>query len=114
MITIRKGVISRVWPDRRQAPAPDEDSSAGRLRDLALRLAAQRDLRVSVITYEDGRAELEVLHAGPPHPTAETIGRERLAVPDRAVPGWVVSLAAERGLEDVADLVCATLRDEGA
>jgi hypothetical protein len=114
MITIRKGVISRVWPDRRQAPAPDEDPSAARLRDLALRLAAQRDLRVSVITYEDGRAELEVLHAGPPHPTAETIGRERLAGPDRAAPGWVVSLAAEGGLEDVADLVCAALRDEGA
>jgi hypothetical protein len=113
MITIRKGVISRVWPDRRQAPA-DEDPPAAPLRDLALRLAAQRDLRVSVITYEDGQAELEVLHAGPPHPTAETIRGERLAGPDGGVPGWVVSLAAEGGLEDVADLVCATLRDEGA
>lgn len=109
MITIRKGVISRVWPDRRQAPAPDEHPSVARLRDLALHLAAQQDLRVSVITYEDGRAELEVLHAGPPHRTTETMG-----APDPAVPGWVVSLAAEGGLEDVADLVCATLRDEGA
>ena len=52
---------------------------AARLRDLALHLASYRDLRVSVITYEDGSAELEVLHTGPPHHTEATIDHGKFA-----------------------------------
>ena len=120
MITIRKAVISRVWPDQLRAPAPDpgEDAdavpAAARLRDLAQHLAAYRDLQVSVITYEDGRAELQVLHAGPPHHTQDTIDCGKFGGPDRSAPGWVVSLADEGGLDVVADLIRATLQEAGA
>jgi hypothetical protein len=114
MITIRTAVINRVWPDRSQDPEPDEDPAAARLRDLAQRLAAQRDLRVSVITYDDGRAELEVLHAGPPHHSVDSIDCEKFGGPDHCAPGWVVSLTEEGGLQDVADLVCDTLREQSA
>jgi hypothetical protein len=77
MITIRKAVASRVPPGQILAllealtsesgtsgSGLDDAAVATRLRDLALHLASYRDLRVSVITYEDGSAELEVLHAG--------------------------------------------------
>ena len=117
MITIRKAVISRVWPGRLRAEAPAagpgqaEDPAAARLRDLAQRLAAYRDLQVSVITYEDGRAELQVLHAGPPHHTENTIDCGRFGGPDRPAPGWVVSLADEGGVQDVTDLIRAALQE---
>ena len=139
MITIRKAVISRVWPDRLRAetpasgsgraespasgpgrdedPAPgadrDEDPAVARLRDLAGRLAAYRDLQVSVITYEDGHAELQVLHAGPPHHTEDTIDRGKFGGPEHAAPGWVVSLADEGGVQDVTDLIRAALQEAG-
>ena len=136
MITIRKAVISRVWPDQLRAPAPrpgeaadavpaaDADSvpgeaadagqAAARLADLAQHLAAYRDLQVSVITYEDGRAELQVLHAGPPHHTQDTIDRGKFGGPDHPAPGWVVSLADEGGLNAVTDLIRAALQEADA
>ena len=80
-----------------------------RLRDLAVRLAADRDLQVSVITYEDGRAELEVLRAGPPHYTEDTIDCAKFAGPDHPEPGWIVSLADDAGLQNATDLVRGTL-----
>jgi hypothetical protein len=90
-------------------PGPGETEVAARLRDLALHLASYRDLRVSVITYDDGSAELEVLHAGPPHHTAATIDRGRFAGRPAAEPGWVVDLAGDAALEQAADLIRATL-----
>jgi hypothetical protein len=137
MITIRKAVARRVPPDQVRAviealasgpetsgpearepgsyepgttePRPGDAEAAARLRDLALHLASYRDLRVSVITYDDGSAELEVLHAGPPHHTAATIDRGRFAGRPAAEPGWVVDLAGDSALEQAADLIRATL-----
>ena len=137
MITIRKAVARRVPPDQVRAviealasgpgtsgpdasepgtsepgtsgPGPGEAEVAARLRDLALHLASYRDLRVSVITYDDGSAELEVLHAGPPHHTAATIDRGRFAGRSAAEPGWVVDLAGDAALEQATDLIRATL-----
>jgi hypothetical protein len=117
MITIRKAVVSRIPPSQVQAvldaaaagTGEDGDPAAARLRDLALNLAAHRDLQVSVITYEDGRAELQVLHAGPPHYTEQTIDCSRFAGPDRPVPGWVVSLAGDGDLESATDRIRDTL-----
>jgi hypothetical protein len=119
MITINKAVVSRVPPDQVQARidaltsggGPGDDLAAARLRDLALRLAAHRDLQVSVITYDDGRSELEVLHAGPPHYTEATIDCAKFAAPDRPAPGWIVSLADDAGLQSATDLVRGTLLD---
>jgi hypothetical protein len=113
MITINKAVVSRVPPDQVQAridaltpgAGPGDDAVAARLRDLAVRLAADRDLQVSVITYEDGRAELQVLHTGPPHYTEDTIDCAKFAGPDRPEPGWIVSLADDAGVQDATDLV---------
>ena len=46
-----------------------EGLAPAQLRELAVQLAADPDLTVSVISYDDGRQELEVLHTGPPHCT---------------------------------------------
>jgi len=117
MITINKAVVTRIPPGQVQARidartpggSPGDDAAAARLRDLAVRLAADRDLQVSVITYEDGRAELEVLHAGPPHYTEDTIDCARFGGPGRREPGWIVSLADDAGLQNATDLVRGTL-----
>jgi hypothetical protein len=112
MITINKAVVSRIPPDQVLARiddlTPGDDPAVARLRDLAVRLAADRDLQVSVIFYEDGRAELEVLHAGPPHYTEDTIDCAKFAGPG---PGWIVSLADDVGLQSATDLVRVTLLD---
>lgn len=118
MITIRKAVAERVPPEEFQAavaalaaePGPDEDAAAVRLRHLAAHLASYRDLRVSVITYEDGSTELEVLHAGPPYHTSDTIDRRRFAGRAAAEPGLVVDLASDSALEHATDLIRTTLR----
>lgn len=95
-------------------PGPGDTEAAARLRDLALHLASYRDLRVSVITYDDGSAELEVLHAGPPHHTAATIDCGRFAGRPAAEPGWVVDLAGDAALEQATDLIRATLLQASA
>jgi hypothetical protein len=122
MITIRKAVASRVPPDQIRAAiealasgsetsgsGPGDAEVAARLRDLALHLASYRDLRVSVIIYEDGSAELEVLHAGPPHHTEATIDRGKFAGQPAAESGWVVDLAGDSALEHAAELIRGTL-----
>ncbi len=91
MLTIRKAVATRIPPDQFRAgiealtsrsgtsgPGPGDAEVEARLRELALHLASYPDLRVSVIIYEDGSAELEVLHAGPPHHTEATIDRREV------------------------------------
>jgi hypothetical protein len=117
MITIRKAVASRVPPDQILAVLEALASGSGsgdaavaaRLRDLALRLASYRDLRVSVITYEDGSAELEVLHAGPPHHTEATIDRGKFTGQPATESGWVVDLAGDSALEHATELIRGTL-----
>jgi hypothetical protein len=122
MITIRKAVASRVPPDQILAvlealasgpgaagSGPGDAAAAARLGDLALRLASYRDLRVSVITYEDGSAELEVLHSGPPHHTAATIDCGKFAGQPATESGWVVDLAGDSALEHAIELIHGTL-----
>jgi hypothetical protein len=127
MITIRKAVARRVPPDQIRAGIDalisgsgtsesgtagsglGDDAVAARLRDLALQLASYRDLQVSVITYEDGSAELEVLHAGPPHHTCDTIDRAKFAGRAAAEPGWVVDLGSDSALQHATDLIRAAL-----
>jgi hypothetical protein len=126
MITIRKAVASRIPPDQLRAgiealtagsgtsgsgttgSGPGAEAAA-RLRDLALHLASYRDLRVSVIIYEDGGAELEVLHAGPPHHTEATIDRGKFAGQPATESGWVVDLAGDAALEHATELIRGTL-----
>jgi hypothetical protein len=121
MITIRKAVATRVPPDQIQAgiealtsrsgtSGPGDAEVEARLRELALHLASYPDLRVSVIIYEDGSAELEVLHAGPPHHTEATIDRGKFAGQPAAESGWVVDLTSDSALEHATDLIRGTLR----
>jgi hypothetical protein len=88
--------------------------ASARLRDLAVELAAHRDLRVSVITYEDGTEELEVLHTGPPHRDENTIDRTKFAGQARAAPDWTLYLAGESGIRNAANLIRAALPNASA
>ncbi len=113
MITIRKAVVNRIPADQIRAgleALARRPETTQRLRELALMLASDRDLRVSVISYEDGSSELEVLHAGPPHHTAPTTGRPKSGGPDAGAPGWVASLADESALADTTELIREMLR----
>jgi hypothetical protein len=121
MITIRKAVATRVPTDQIRAgiealtsrsgtSGPGDAQVEARLRELALHLASYPDLRVSVIIYEDGSAELEVLHAGPPHHTEATIDRGKFAGQPAAESGWVVDLTSDSALEHATDLIRGTLR----
>jgi hypothetical protein len=77
MITICKAVLSGSAPGRIREQTQGLESDG--LRDLAVKLAGDPDLTVSVITYADGRQELEVLGTGPPYHTEETIDSGRFA-----------------------------------
>ena len=63
MITIRKAILSGSTPGQIRDQTQGLASAA--LRDLAVQLAGDRDLTVSVITYGDGTQELEVLPTRP-------------------------------------------------
>ena len=71
MITICKALLSGSAPARIREQTQGLDCDG--LRDLAVKLAGDPDLTVSVTTYADGRQELEVLRSGPPHHPEETI-----------------------------------------
>ena len=71
MITICKARLSGAAPVLTRERA--QGLGSGWLRDLAVKLAGDPDLTVSVITFADGKQELEVLHAGPPHHPEEAI-----------------------------------------
>ena len=81
------------------------------LPELAVQLAADPDLTVSVITYDDGRAELEVLHTGPPRRTEHTIDCSRFEREPAATPARTMSVSTPGALLDAADMIRAILRD---
>jgi hypothetical protein len=81
------------------------------LWDLALELAAQPGLRVSVITYQDGSTELEVLADGPPHRDEHTIDCRRFTRPDRLGRSRVLPPAGQPGLHAAVDMIQALMRD---
>ena len=99
MVTICKTVLNGAAPGQIEALVPAQ------LRDLAVQLAADPDLTVSLITYDDGRLELEVLHTGPPHRTERTIDCGRFT--GQAPPE--MSIASPAGLQDAVTLVRAIL-----
>ncbi len=107
MIQICKTVLTGAAPAliREQAdrltPAP--------LRELAAQLAADPDLTVSVITYDDGRAELEVLHTGPPRHAADAIDTWFARGPD-APPARTMPAATPDAAARAAALIRAVLR----
>ena len=103
--TVLSGSTSEQIRDQTDGLAPAE------LRDLAVQLAGDPDLTVSVITYDDGRQELEVLHTGPPHRTEDTIDRRRFTRQAPAAPARTLSVTSPGGLQDAIALVRGILLD---
>ncbi len=112
MTTICKAILSGSTPgqirDQTEGLAPD------RLRDLAVQLAGNPDLTVSVITHDDDTAELEVLYAGPPHHTEDTIDHLRFSRQLSGTQARTLSIASPDGLHDAVALVRAILLDATA
>jgi len=109
VITISKVVLSGSTPGQIRdqteglAPAP--------LHDLAVQLADDPDLTVSVITYDDGTQELEVLHTGPPHRTEHTVDCRKFSRQPSGTQAQTLSIADPDGLQQAVALVQAILRD---
>jgi hypothetical protein len=76
-----------------------------RLRDLAVQLAGHPDLTVCVVTCDDGAQELEVLHTGPPHRTADTIDRRRFSCQPSGTSVRTLSIASQADLQDAISLI---------
>jgi len=114
MITIPKAILSGAAAeqirDRARELAPGHPAASG-LHDLAAELAAHRDLRVSMIIYEDGSVELEVLHTGPPHHNENTIDPRKFAGQAPAPADRTLSIAGESGIQDAANIVRAILHN---
>jgi hypothetical protein len=72
-------------------------------------LAADPDLTVSVITYSDGRQELEVLHTGPPHHTEDTVDHRSFARQAQETSGWTQSISTQAGLQDAVTAIRTAL-----
>lgn len=106
--TVLSGSTSEQIRDQTEGLAPAQ------LRDLAVQLAGDPDLTVSVITYDDGRLELEVLHTGPPHRTEHTIDRCRFTGQPQEEASRTLSIATPAGLQDAVTLVRAILLDAAA
>lgn len=112
MITVCKTVLSGAAPGRARELAAGLASAP--LRELAVQLASDPDLTVSVITYDDGRAELEVLHTGPPHLTEHDIDAHRFTCQDGPAAARTLSIATPGGLRDALALVRGILQDAAA
>lgn len=106
MITIRKDILSDATPQQiREQTA----HLAPALRRLALSLAGDAELTVSVITYDNGARELEVLHTGQPHRTEHTIDPRRFTRQPDATPVRTLSITTQSAFADAAELVRAIL-----
>ena len=112
MTTICKAILSGSTPGQIRDQA--EGLAPARLRDLAVQLAGDPDLTVSVITHDDGMQELEVLHTGPPHHTEDTIDCRRFTRQPSGTQAQTLSIANPAGLQEVVTLVRAILGDATA
>ena len=100
MIKISKTVLSGAAAGRIREQT--EGMAPAQLREQAVQLAADPDLTVSVIAYDDGRQELEVLHTGPPHRTEHTIDCGRFEREPAAAPARTMSVATQSAMREVA------------
>ena len=112
MISICKTILSGQPPEQIRDRTEGLDSAP--LRDLAARLAADPNLTVSVISYSDGRHELEVLHTGPPHHTDDTIDHRRFTRPTQAEPGWTLPVSTQAGLQEAVTVIRTVLLNAAA
>jgi hypothetical protein len=109
VIKICKTILSGADPGHIREQT--EGLAPAQLRELAVQFAADPELTVSVITYDDGRAELEVLHTGPPHRTEHTIDCGRFEREPGATPARTMSVGTPDALLDAAEMIRAILWD---
>jgi len=109
VIKICKTILSGADPGHIREQT--EGLAPAQLRELAVQFAADPELTVSVITYDDGRAELEVLHTGPPHRTEHTIDCFRFEREPAATPARTMSVGTPDALLDAAEMIRAILWD---
>lgn len=107
MITIRKDVLSGATAQQIRGQAAG--LAPAQLADLAVRLAEHPDLTVSVITYDDGTQELEVLYTGPPHRTEDTIDQRKFSREPDATPTRTLAITSQADLQHALNLIRATL-----
>ena len=116
MIIIQKTLLSgtldalqRKVEETARDQGPHEYIAGTRLRELAVALAMQLDFRVSVVTYENGSQELEVILANAPNCDPIMIDRDKLG--ERCQLTWERWLPIEdqSGIETVVDLIKAVL-----
>lgn len=120
MITIHKVLLDGTPDDLQRKveelardQGPYEYLAGTRLRELAVALAMHDDLRVSVVTYEDGSQELEVVLTGDPHCDAVMIDRNKLG--DQCQVTWERWLAINDApaTRIAVSLIKAVLKAEG-
>ena len=75
--------------------------------------ADRSDLRVCVITYEDGTWELQILYTGLPRP-AGTADAATFTGPAREALSQIRSITGDAALQAAVDLIHATLREADA
>ena len=109
MIKISKTVLSGAAPG--SIWEQTEGLAPAQLREPAVQLAVDPDLTVSVIAYDDGRQELEVLHTGPPHRTEHTIDCCRFEREPAVAPARTMSVSTPAALLDAAEMIRALLWD---
>ena len=109
MVIIRKDILSGATPQ--QIRDQTTELASAPLRDLAVSLAQDPNLTVSVITCENGAQELEVLHTGPPHHTEHTIDPRRFTRQPGASPARTLSIASQSAFADAVELIRAVLWD---
>jgi hypothetical protein len=112
MITIHKNVLSGATAQ--QIRGQTAGLAPPQLADLAARLADHPDLSVSVITYDDGTQELEVLYTGPPHRTEDTIDQRKFSREPDATPTRTLAITSQADLQHALNLIRATLLDATA
>jgi hypothetical protein len=109
VIKISKTILSGATPGHIREQT--ESLAPAQLRELAVQLAADPDLTVSVITYDDGRTELEVLHTGPPHRTERTIDCCWFEREPAAAPARTMSVATQSAMREAAEMIRTILWD---
>jgi len=107
VVTICKTILRGSTPEQIRDQA--DGLAPAELRELAACLAEDPDLTISVITYADGRRELEVLHTGSPHRTENTIDRRKFTRQPRGAQARTLSITTPADLEDAIALVRSIL-----
>ena len=116
MITIQKSRLSGSFDDLQRKvedlardQGPQEYLADTRLRELAIALAMQPDLHVSMVTYADGSQELEIILTDHPSRDPIAIGRDHLGGQCQLTWEQWLPIDDQPGIETIVNLIQAVL-----